>query len=108
MTHMWLHKEVYHFDMPEQRIMDVYGKNVRHSLRVYLKLENPKVTDVQFDEHYAGVNVIVEVPKYPEGGHPYFTPEDRKQLLTTYMDYANMSYAELTEWWQSKIVKVVT
>lgn len=100
MTHLWKTTETYIFDMPEQRIMDVYGKNVRCPLAPYLKALNPKITHVRFDERYAGVLIDIEIPKYPES-HPYFTSEDSGTLLETYMAYANMSLQEIMDWYKA-------
>ena len=105
MTHLWKTSETYIFDMPEQRIMDVYGKNVRHPLAPYLKILNPKVTHVRFDEKYAAVLVDVDIPKYPDS-HPYFTPDDLHTLLETYMAYSNMSYREIADWYKERTVNI--
>ncbi len=105
MTHLWKTSETFVFDMPEQRIMDVYGKNVRYPLAPYLKTLNPKVSHVRFDETQAGVLIEVEIPKYPES-HPYFTPDDRHTLLETYMAYANMSYQEIADWYKERTVEI--
>jgi len=101
MTHMWKSEEVYTFDMPLSRIDDVYGKNARYPLWAYLKYYNPKITDMKFDAKCPGLHVIVSVPKY-HGSHPYFTNEDVKKLLDTYMDYANASYKEIEAWYKTK------
>lgn len=105
MTHLWKTTETYIFDMPEQRIMDVYGKNVRHPLEPYLKTLNPKVTNVRFDEKFPGVLIDIEIPKYPDS-YPYFTAEDSSMLLQTYMAYANMSYDEIHDWYRNRTVKI--
>ena len=100
MTHLYKRLEVYHFDMPECRIMDVYGKSARNSIGTYLQFFNPKITNVCWDEKYPGLDIEVETPKYPKE-RPYFTEQDQMTLLKTYMDYANMSQEELIEWFNN-------
>lgn len=89
--------------MPEQRIMGVYGKNVRYPLAPYLKILNPKVTHVRFHDKYAAVLVDVDIPKYADK-YPYFTSDDINTLLETYMAYANMSYEEIANWYRERAV----
>jgi len=105
MTHLWKTSETYVFDMPEQRIMDVYGKNVRYPLAPYLKILNPKVSHVRFDETQAGVLIEIGIPKYPET-HPHFSSDEVSTLLETYMAYANMSYEEIRDWYKERTVNV--
>ena len=81
--------------------MDVYGKSVRHPLKAYLKILNPKITDVRFCEDGPGVYIDVAIPKYPDE-HPYFNQDDVLQLLETYMAYANMSYQEISAWYEER------
>lgn len=101
MTHLWKSEETYTFDIPDGRIQDVYGKNGYFSLDYYIRMNNPKVSEVKFDPKYHLVHVIVSVPKYPEDGHPYFTQEDTMTLLRTYMEYANATRGEMREWFDS-------
>lgn len=105
MTHLWKTSETYVFDMPEQRIMDVYGKNVRCPLAPYLKILNPKISEVKFDEKYAAVLVEIGIPKYPDQ-RPYFNSDDTAQLLETYMAYANMSLQEIMDWYKERTVNI--
>jgi len=100
MTHMWKSQEVYTFDMPEQRIGDVYVKNARFKLWPYLRAHNPKITKLRFDEQFPGLHIEVDVPKYPES-YPYFTKDDSKMLLESYMDYANMTLEEIQAWYKT-------
>jgi len=99
MTHLWKTSETYIFDMPEVRIMDVYGKSVRHPLKPYLMKLNPKVTNVRFCEDGHATLIDIGIPKYPDE-HPYFTSDDSHALLVSYMDYANMSYEEIHAWYK--------
>lgn len=98
MTNLWKSSEIYTFDIPPQRINDVCGKNAYCSLATYLRLRNPKITDVRFDPKYPLVHVEVAVPKYPKE-RPYFTNQDTHLLLETYMEYANMQLEELQKKW---------
>ena len=104
MTHLWQSQEVYTFDVPPPRTEDIHGKNIYVKLELYIKMHNPKVTNVRFDEKWPLVHMDVDIPKYPDE-RPYFTSEDTRQLLDSYMTYANMSREELHEWMQSITVK---
>ena len=101
MTHLWKSEEKYTFDMPGPRIEDVYGKNAMFPLEPYLKVHNPKVSEIKFDSKYPLVHVIVAVPKYPES-YPFFTDEDVKTLLDSYMNYANATGEEIQAWYKTK------
>ena len=104
MTHLWKTKEIWTFDIPsEHRLRDVYWKSARWSLRKYLQVENPKVTDVKFDERYLAVHVEVAHPKYPKE-HPYFTNDDVNKLLESYMWYANATDEEVMAWFQPYVL----
>mgnify|MGYP001819105703 CR=1 FL=1 len=100
MTHLWKSEETYTFDMPIPRIEDVYVKNAYAPLAPYIKYYNPKVSKVEFDTTMPGVHVTVPIPKYPEE-RPHFGSEDVQKLLETYMDYANMTREEITNWYRS-------
>lgn len=97
MTHLWKSSQTYTFDIPPNRTDDIYGKNTWHSLRAYIISNNPKVTDVRFDDRYPLVHIDVDQAKHCD--HPYFTSDDIKHLLETYMTYANYSYKEIREWY---------
>ena len=101
---MWKDKEEYIFDMPGPRIDDVYGKNARLPLRAFMKQKNPKVTGMRFHETAPGVIFEIGHPKYPES-YPYFTQEDQANLLASYMEYANMTYEELSAWYKVEFNK---
>ena len=104
MTHLWKSEEKYTFDMPEQRIPDVYGKNARWPLGPYIKAHVRKVSNVEFDPTMPGVHITVGVPKYPES-YPFFTDTDVKALLDAYMNYANASPEEMAAWYKTNTVK---
>jgi len=53
---------------------------------------------MHFDSKGTGTHIEVEIPKYPET-KPYFTEDDQKMLLESYMEYANMSIEEIREWY---------
>jgi hypothetical protein len=101
MTHLWKSEERYTIDMPEVRIDDVYGKNARFPIGPYIKYYNPKVSKVEFDATMPGMHITVSIPKYPES-YPYFTEEDVKTLLESYMNYANSTREEMHAWYKNK------
>jgi len=47
------------------------------------------------------LHVKIIIPKYPEE-RPFFNDEDINTLLSTYMDYANASHKEISEWYHNK------
>lgn len=104
MTHLWKSSQTYTFDIPPNRTDDIYGKNVWNSLRAYMMSNNPKVTDVKFDDHYPLVHIEVNMAKYCD--RPYFTSDDVGRLLETYMTYANYSHEELKDWYRENSTPV--